>query len=153
MNLLPIGPTLADNPGFLNDPDLEPMLSMTVDFFSRIGYVPPWIGYVAERDGVLVAGVAFKGPPRHGRVEIAYGVFPPYQHRGIATDLCGQLVRLARQTDPTVVVTACTLPEETFSTRVLQKNQFVRVGTVWDEEDGEVWEWEYRERTEGPLAQ
>jgi RimJ/RimL family protein N-acetyltransferase len=72
----------------------------------------------------LVGSAAFKGKPKEGRVEIAYGVFPHYQNQGIGTEICGQLVLLALETDPTVIVTARTLPEENYSTRILRKNNF-----------------------------
>jgi len=35
------------------------------------------------------------------------------------------------------------LPEESYSTRILKKNGFVHLGTIWDDDDGDVWEWEY----------
>ncbi|MBD2701840.1 GNAT family N-acetyltransferase [Spirosoma sp. BT702] len=146
MNLLPIRQTLAENSQFLNEPDLEVGLPMTIEFFDRIGYTPPWIGYVVNLNDTLVGSAAFKGKPKDGRIEIAYGVFPRHQQKGIGTKICGQLVRLALQTDPSVIVTARTLPEPNYSTRILEKNDFVLLGTVWDEEDGDVWEWEYRGR-------
>ncbi|GAB3942642.1 hypothetical protein GCM10028805_07490 [Spirosoma harenae] len=144
MNLLPIHQTLPENDQFQHHPDLELVLPMTIDFFDRIGYNPPWIGYVVQLDDMLVGSAAYKGKPKDGRVEIAYGVFPPYQQKGIGAEICRQLVTLAFQTDPTVTVTARTLPEPNYSTRILQKNDFVHIGTVWDDEDGDVWEWEYQ---------
>lgn len=144
MDLLPIHQTLAENDHFQHEPDLEVALPMTIEFFDRIGYIPPWIGYVAKLDDTLVGSAAFKGKPKDGRVEIAYGVFPQYQQKGIGTQICRQLVRLALQTDSSVIITARTLPEPNYSTRILEKNDFVFLGTVYDEEDGDVWEWEYR---------
>lgn len=144
MKLLPIQPTLAENAQFLTVEAIEPGLQMTIDFFNQIGYNPPWIGYVVQLDNNLVGNAAFKGKPTDGRVEIAYGVFPQYQQRGIGTEIARQLTDLALQTDPTVTVTAQTLPEENFSTRILRKIGFVRTGTAWDDEEGEVWEWTYQ---------
>lgn len=143
MMLRPILPTLPENAHFVSKPYAESILSGTIDFFNKIGYNPPWIGYFVQIGDDLVGGAAFKGKPINGRVEIAYGVEPNYQHQGIGTAICWQLVELALQTDATVTVTARTLPEENYSTRILAKNNFVFCGTVWDEEDGEVWEWEY----------
>ena len=144
MKLIPIHQTLEENDQFLNHPDLELALPMTIEFFDKIGYNPPWIGYVAQLDDTLVGSAAFKGKPKNGRVEIAYGVFPQYQQKGIGTEICKQLVSLALQTDPMVTVMARTLPEPNYSTRILKKNNFVYLGTVWDDEDGMVWEWEYK---------
>ncbi len=144
MILLPIQKTLEENAPFLAIPDCQPGLSATIDFFNRVGYVPPWIGYFAQLNGKPVGGAAFKGKPKDGRVEIAYGTFPSYQRQGIGTEMCRQLVSVALQADPTVKITARTLPEESYSTRILQTNNFVCSGTIWDEEDGDVWEWEYQ---------
>ena len=144
MILFPIHQTLQENTRFLTNPDCESGLSMTIEFFNKIGYNPPWIGYYAQVDGKLVAGGAFKGKPKNGRVEIAYGTFPQFQQQGMGAELCRQLVELALKTDPTVTVTARTLPEASYSTRILQKNGFECTGTIWDEDDGDVWEWEYK---------
>jgi RimJ/RimL family protein N-acetyltransferase len=130
MELFPVHRTLAENSRFMADANCEPGLSMTISFFELIGYTPPWIGYFVQLDGSLVGSGAFKGKPKEGRVEIAYGTFPAYQHQGIGTNICQLLVQLALQSDPTVMVTARTLPEQSYSTRILRKNGFVRVGTV-----------------------
>lgn len=149
MNLLPILPSLAENTDFLNHPDAEPLVPMTVEFFNKIGYAPPWIGYFAQRNDQLVGSAAFKGAPKNGQVEIAYGVFPAYQQQGIGTKICHQLIQLAVNYDPTVTVTARTLPEENYSTQILRKNGFVYTGVIWDDDDGDVWEWVYKGNSVG----
>jgi RimJ/RimL family protein N-acetyltransferase len=91
-----------------------------------------------------VAAAAFKGQPVDNKVEIAYGTFPKHQNKGIGTKIADTLVRLALKTDPAVRVTAQTLMEENYSTKILRKNNFVCIGTAIDEDEGEVWQWEYR---------
>ena len=117
---------------------------MTIDFYKKIGFVPPWIGYYVEQNDDLVGCAAFKGQPVNGTVEIAYGTFEQYRKQGIGTEICKHLVGLSLKTDPFVRITARTLPEENFSTRILKKNNFIFTGTVNDTEDGEVWEWLYK---------
>lgn len=117
---------------------------MLIAFFDTVGYVPPWIGYYAKYQGNLVGGAAFKGKPNAGSVDIAYGTFPRYRTQGIGTELCRQLVLIALKTDPAVRIMARTLPENNHSTRILTKNGFVCLGVIWDEEDGDVWEWVYK---------
>lgn len=141
--LLPIQQTLEENATFNNDPDCKETLQMTIDFFNRIGYNPPWIGYYASIDGELVGSAAYKGKPVNNKIEIAYGTMPQHQQKGIGTAICKALVDLALQTDPYVIITARTLPENNYSTKILEKNQFKLLGTVIDPEDGEVWEWVY----------
>lgn len=132
------------NQPFLEHPDCREILQMTLDFYKRVGFDPPWIGYYAQHDGELVGSGAFKGRPKDGKVEIAYGTFPQHQHKGIGAEISRQLVQLSLATDPSVRITARTLPEENYSVRILRKTGFTLLGMVWDEEDGAVWEWEYK---------
>lgn len=141
--MLPILPAWEDNAGFVSQLENTDVLEMTVKFYARIGYSLPWVGYFASIDGQLVGSAGFKGRPIHGRVEIAYGTFPAFQRKGIGTQICKALVEIALAADPGVTVTARTLRTKNYSTRILTKNGFVKVGTVVDPEDGKVWEWEY----------
>ena len=143
MELLPIHPTAAENAAFANHPDCQDSVAPTLDFYQRVGYEPPWIGYYARIDDNLVGAAGFKGPPRNGQVEIAYGTFPAYQHQGVGTQMCRELVQLALEADPTLRITARTLPEENYSTKILRSNGFIWAGMTWEEEDGDVWEWLY----------
>lgn len=144
MILLPIKEHLHENKEFLNHPDCMESLEMCVDFYKRVGYNPPWICYYVQLDGQLVAAAAFKGQPVNNKVEIAYGTFPSFQNKGIGTRIAEMLVKLALKTAPNVRVTAQTLMEENYSSKILRKNNFVIIGTAIDEDEGEVWEWEYR---------
>ena len=144
MKFLPIKATLAENTLFLNTPDCDSSLARSVEFYEKIGYHPPWIGYYAQRDGQIVGSAAFKGRPQNGKVEIAYVTFERFRQRGFATEMCRKLVELSVKTDPSIRITAQTLPGENFSTRILRKNGFVYIGTLMHEEDGEIWEWEWK---------
>jgi len=143
MELLPLKETLEENTDFLHHSDSREILSMTLDYYKIVGYEPPWIGYFASKEGRLVGSAGFKGRPVGGRVEIAYGTFEQFRQQGIGTEICRQLVLLSLKTAPAVRITARTLPENNFSTRILEKNGFRFLATVHDEEDGDVWEWEY----------
>lgn len=146
MNLLPIRKHLEENQDFLQNPLCDGTLQMTIEFYKKVGFVPPWICYYAEIDGQLVGCAGIKGPPVNGKIEIAYGTMELLRNQGIGTRICGALVELSLRTDPTVVITARTLPEKNFSTKILKKNNFAFIGVVNDPEDGEVWEWAYREK-------
>ena len=143
MDFLPIEMTLNDNQKFRANPLCRDTLDMTIEFYKKVGFVPPWIGYYVEEKGELVGCAAFKGPPINGTVEIAYGTFEEHRKKGIGTTICKRLVDLSLKTDPSIKITARTLPEENFSNRILKKNNFSFLGTVIDMEDGEVWEWAY----------
>jgi hypothetical protein len=126
----------ADSPAGMN-------IKMQVEYYSKIGFHPPWIGYLAVAEGIPVGLGAFKGPPVDNRVEIAYFTFPENEGKGIGTEICRTLVSTALAEDPRVEVTARTLPEKNASNRILSKNGFVFSSTVQDPEDGEVWEWKF----------
>lgn len=107
----------------------------------------PWqLGFaVVDREISSVVGAGgFKGPPKDGTVEIAYGIVPSHQGVGYATEVARALVRHA-QTDTSVkVIIAHTLPANNASTKVLTKCGFVFSREVDDPDDGRVWRWELR---------
>jgi ribosomal-protein-alanine N-acetyltransferase len=143
MDLIPINEHIADNKEFTDDPLCQETIYITISFFKKVGYKKPWISYYARKNDCLVGCGAFKGAPKDGVVEIAYGTFEPFRQKGVGSEICKQLVDLSLKTDPSVTITARTLPEKNFSTRILQKNGFVFSATVNDPEDGDVWEWVY----------
>ncbi|HEY6978717.1 MAG TPA: GNAT family N-acetyltransferase [Chitinophagaceae bacterium] len=146
MYLIPINERIEDNKHFVDDPLCRETIYLTIDFFKKVGYKIPWIGYYAKQNKILVGSAAFKGPPNNGVVEIAYGTFEPYRQKGIGTEICKLLVELALKTDPAIKITARTLPQKNFSTRILEKNEFEFSGIVNDPEDGDVWEWVYKKK-------
>ena len=143
MELRPIQPTIEENNEFVEHPDCQESIYMSIEFYKKTGFEPPWIGYYAQLQGELVGSAGFKGAPEDGKVEIAYGTFPQFRQQGIGTEMCRQLVLVALATDPSVRILARTLPEENYSAKILRKNGFDLLGTVWDDEDENVWEWEY----------
>lgn len=110
-------------------------------FYKVVGFQPPWIGYVAVHDGAPVGMGAFKGAPHDNRVEIAYFTLPEREGQGIATATARELIRIARQTQPTVDIVAQTLPVPNASNTLLKKLGFTFQGSVIHPDDGEVWEW------------
>jgi [ribosomal protein S5]-alanine N-acetyltransferase len=115
----------------------------TVQLYSKVGWIPPWIGYLAFEDQAWVGTCAFKSAPKNGSVEIAYFTFPGHENRGIATRMAECLVSIARLSEPEILVTSQTLPQENASTRVLRKVGFILKGPIVHPEDGVVWEWYY----------
>ncbi len=114
----------------------------TAGLYQEIGFVPPWIGYVAVSDGRAVGGGAFVGAPDDGRVEIAYYTLTGLEGQGHASATARALVELAQREDPALVVIAKTLPENNASTRILHHLGFIQNGIVQDEDVGDAWLWE-----------
>ncbi len=113
----------------------------TADLYRRVGYVEPWVGYVAIDAGQGVGGGAFVGAPKDNCVEIAYYTLPEYEGRGYATKTAAGLIAIARQCDPQITLKAFTLPEHNASTKILQRHGFRHVGDAVDPDAGAVWEW------------
>jgi RimJ/RimL family protein N-acetyltransferase len=116
-------------------------LAATVDFYGAVGFDEPWISYLAVIGSTPVGICSFKSAPVGGRVEIGYFTFPGHEGRGVATAMAGELIAIAATYDPSVLVTAQTLPEPGASHRVLEKLGFRKVGTVEHPQDGTVLEW------------
>jgi RimJ/RimL family protein N-acetyltransferase len=135
------GGTLEEGCGPLPS-EAEGVLPATSQLYESVGFQPPWICYVAVTSGIVVGTCGFKSPPIHGRVEIAYFTFPGYEGKGVATQMARQLLRIARDAQQDLVVTAQTLPERNASHRVLEKLGFTCSGPLQHPEDGTVLEWQ-----------
>jgi len=114
---------------------------VTADLYRRVGYVEPWVGYVAVVNGRGVGGGAFVGPPIDSCVEIAYFTLVEQRGHGCASQTATALVAIARARDPKVKLKAFTLKEENPSTRILRRLGFELAGIAHDSDEGEVWEW------------
>jgi [ribosomal protein S5]-alanine N-acetyltransferase len=134
---------MSKNSRFFDNIQVMEFLPLSVDYYETIGFELPWICYVVSFKGEMVGNAAFKGKPRFGTVEIAYATFPAFRHKGIGTLIANELVRIAIAEDPTISIKARTLPERSFSTRILEKSDFALENVTEDPDDGLVWEWRY----------
>ena len=145
MKLIPIDIDETLNSEFLQNPACTDFLQVYPAFYEKVGFVKPWIGYfVANEEREIIAFGGFKGKPKNGKIEIAYGTVAKFERQGYGTMLCKELVLLAMKEDSTVQIIARTLPEENASTRILKRNGFEFTGIVWDDDDGNVWEWKFK---------
>jgi len=111
------------------------------DLYKRLGYMPPWVSYIALYSDFPVGSGAFVGPPVGNRVEIAYFTVPEHERRGFATLTAQGLVAIARECQPNVEIFAKTAPESNASTAILKNIGFELIGTTIDHEIGEAWAW------------
>ena len=110
--------------------------------YQERGYLPPWIGYLAENDGQIVGTCAFRSAPVKNRVDIAYFTFPGHENKGIATEMASQLVSIAKRNIPHIIIVGQTPPINSASTRILRKIGFQYVRSINHPDEGYVWEWE-----------
>jgi RimJ/RimL family protein N-acetyltransferase len=130
---------------------LKDVVDATVALYGRVGFAPPWIGYVAVDDGRAVGSCGFAAPPSTDEAEVAYFTFPGHEGRGIATRMATALIALSLDAARTrrVEFIAHTLPFDSASTSILAKLGFQRLGAIQHPEDGEVWKWK---RHDGDLT-
>jgi len=140
MNLVTINQELASSREIQSSDFLKDLCASTIAMYLDGAPMPPWAGYLAEEQGVLIGTCAFKAPPESGEVEIAYFTFPEHEGRGVATLMAQSLIDLAEK-HGVVKIKAQTLPERNASTRILEKLGFELSGPIIHPTDGEVWEW------------
>lgn len=107
----------------------------------KVGFTPPWAGYLLCRGGEFVGGGAFVAPPENGRVEIAYFTLPRHERQGLGTTTAAMLVEIAHRTDPGLELWAKTLPFENASTAILRSLGFRHAGFAEDDDVGDAWAW------------
>lgn len=125
-------------------PFCQQLLGMYDDFYPKIGFNLPWVGYFVIKDDNIVGSCGFVGQPTDGKVELAYWTFKEFEGQGIASFACSELVKIAKQTDPSLTINAKTAPEKNASTRILENNNFVFTEIVQDEEIGDAWLWTHK---------
>jgi len=113
----------------------------------RVGIsADPWqfgFAVVHTEQSVVIGNVGFTGPPDgEGVVEIAYGIVPDYQGKGLATEAARAALMFALSDLKVRKIVAHTLPQTNASTRVLEKLGFARAGEAVDPQAGPVWKWE-----------
>lgn len=144
MILIPIDPQGdPSRPDYASE-DCQNILNAYREYYPKVGYHMPWIGYFVKREGRIVGTCGFVSPPVGNRVELAYGTFREFEGQGVATFASGALISLARETDRALVITAKTAPEHNASTRILSRHGFEFTGIVQDHEIGDAWEWVLR---------
>jgi [ribosomal protein S5]-alanine N-acetyltransferase len=144
MNLEPIDIAGDRTHPAYSDPACLELLQTYKDYYGKVGFNPPWIGYFVIRGNQVVGTCSFTGQPREGRVEIAYWTFKDHEGQGISSFSCRQLISISKETDPQIIITAKTLPESNPSTRILEKTGFAFSRIVQDEDIGPAWEWIYK---------
>jgi ribosomal-protein-alanine N-acetyltransferase len=123
VKLLPIELESYLNLNYHRDSECLEILKVYPDYYELVGFTKPWIGYFATIDGDQIVGCGgFKGSPREGKVEIAYGTFKNFEGQGIGTAICRQLVLLALETDSSIRITARALIENNVSASILKRN-------------------------------
>jgi [ribosomal protein S5]-alanine N-acetyltransferase len=126
---------------FYVSPDCQSVIDSMNEFYPKIGFHLPWVGYFVLDSNEVVGTGGFTGPPKNGKIEIAYWTFKQFEGKGIASFTCRELISISKKTNPTLLITAKTLPKHNASTKILQKNGFRFSEIVQDHEVGDAWLW------------
>lgn len=122
--------------------ECQQLFEIYKNYYPQIGFYLPWVGYFVIRENIVVGACGFNGPLKEGTVEISYWTFELFQKQGFATFACEELIKIAKNTDPNIIITAKTAPENNASTKILQKNGFTFKEIVQDHEIGDAWLWQ-----------
>ncbi|MFN8274371.1 MAG: GNAT family N-acetyltransferase [Flavobacteriaceae bacterium] len=121
--------------------DCQNLLAMWEDYYPKIGFHLPWIGYFVMQQDEIVGSCAFTGKPQNNSVEVSYWTFKQNEGKGISTWACKALIDIAKASNPNLTIIAKTAPEENASTSILKRNGFTYSGIVQDHEIGNAWQW------------
>jgi RimJ/RimL family protein N-acetyltransferase len=139
---LEIIPILSDKTSEIyNSEDCQQVLKIYEEYYPKIGFNIPWVGYFIIQNNKVVGCCGFTGQPNDRKVEIAYWTFDKFKGQGLASFACKKLISIAQIADPALIITAKTAPEHNASTKILQKNNFTFSGVVQDDEIGDAWFW------------
>ena len=141
---IPINP--QNNYETIEDSFIKELIKNTLEYYDKIGFVMPWISYLVKDNNTYVGICSFKGKPINNSVEIAYCTHPNYENCGYATRMCEKLIEITQKENIKIKITARTLPKINASTKVLMKNGFINNGIIIDEDDGEIYEWIYKNK-------
>jgi [ribosomal protein S5]-alanine N-acetyltransferase len=141
MELKMIELTIDKSNELYSSKNCQVLLNSYDDYYQKIGFNIPWVGYFVVRQNKIVGSCGFTGQPKDGKVEISYWTFKDYEKQGIASFSCKELLSISQQHDPTVKITAKTAPEYNVSTKILQNNGFAFTTIVQDDGIGDAWLW------------
>lgn len=141
MKLVPISQNIDKTQKLFQSQDSQNLIQAYEEFYPKMGYQPPWIGYFIVDNELVKGSCSFVGAPKNNEVEIAYWTFPDFEGQGIASWACREIIQLAKKHQSDIIITAKTAPEENASTKILRNNGFSYVEEVNDDEIGEAWLW------------
>jgi ribosomal-protein-alanine N-acetyltransferase len=99
------------------------------ELYGRAPYAIAWTRYVVTRaEPATLIGTLGGFPRMETEAEVGYGILPPWQRQGLATEGLRALMGEIRRRDEVRTFTAQTFPHLLASVRVLEKCGFVLVG-------------------------
>lgn len=113
-----------------------PVLQMLAEVAASVRQTFSPTSWLIVNAGEVVGLCSVTRPPKHGVIDIGYGIAPSRQGRGFAGNAVSEIVAWARTMPGVVTLTAETSTGNEPSQRVLARNGFIQVGERVDDEDG-----------------
>ncbi|HXH22862.1 MAG TPA: GNAT family N-acetyltransferase [Dehalococcoidia bacterium] len=120
------------------------VMEIRLDQISRSPATAEWLlrAMVLAATSSVVGYINFHGPPLEGRAELGYTVFEPYRRQGFATEAIeGMMDWAARQHGVERFVVSIS-PSNEPSLALARRLGFRRIGSQFDEAEGEEWVFE-----------
>jgi RimJ/RimL family protein N-acetyltransferase len=105
----------------------------------RPGFAPS--AWLIVEAGEVIGLCSLTRPPQDGDLHIGYGIAPAHSGKGATTRAIGALLEWARNDPRVVSISAETGVDNIGSQCVLERNGFIRSGSRYDEEDGDLMCW------------
>jgi [ribosomal protein S5]-alanine N-acetyltransferase len=84
---------------------------------------------ISKEENKMIGDLCIVGEPNdQGEIEIGYGTYDEFQGKGFMTEMVAGMIRWAKMQPLVKAVIASTSKTNTASFRVLQKNNFIKVG-------------------------
>lgn len=144
MKLLPINLSEDTSSEMYASEDCQTLIKIYEEYYPKIGFNLPWIGYFVVKNEQVVGCCGFTGQPNDGKVEIAYWTFQAFEGQGVASFSCKELISISKKTNPNISIFAKTAPKNDASTKILSRNGFMYSEIVQDHEIGDAWLWVHK---------
>jgi len=84
---------------------------------------------ISKIDNKMVGDLCIVGEPnKEGEIEIGYGIYDEFQKKGYMTEVVGGMIEWAKTQPKIKVIVASTDKTNTASFKVLEKNNFIKIG-------------------------
>jgi len=114
-------------------PELKEALQQTIlpnvaDTTKNYLYSTLWTA-ISKTEDKMIGDLCIVGEPNaDGEIEIGYGTYEEFQGKGFMTEIVGGIIKWTKMQQIVKSITASTDKTNTASFKVLQKNNFIKIG-------------------------
>ena len=106
----------------------ETILPNVADKRKNYLYFTLWTA-ISKAENKMIGDLCIIGEPNaDGEIEIGYGTYDEFQGKGFMTEIVGGIIEWAKTQEIVKAITASTGKTNTASFKVLEKNNFIKIG-------------------------